>query len=59
MAKQIRLDFGYHNGQHSKMSVKLAQTFYTAAVKGVQQKTENAVELESAAQGFVNGKMDA
>ena len=41
------------------MSVKLAQTFYTAAGKGVQQKTENAVELESAAQGCVNGKMDA
>ena len=41
------------------MSVKLAQTFYTAAGKGVQQKTENAVELESAAQDCVNGKMDA
>ena len=58
MAKQIRLYFGYHSGQHSKMAVKLAPSFYTAAVKCLEQETANASELESAARGSVRVKVD-
>ena len=55
MAKQIRLYFGYHTGQHSKMPVKLAIFFYTAAAKCLEHET---VELESAAQVCVHVKVD-
>ena len=59
MTKEIRLHFVYHTGQHSKMSVKLAPSFYTAAVKGLEQETVNAVELEHAAQDCVHVTMHA
>ena len=58
MAKQIRLYFGYHSGQHSKMAVKLAPSFYTTAVKCLEQESVNAVELESAERGCVRVKSD-
>ena len=50
----MRLQFGYHTGQHSKVPVKLAPSFYTAVAKCLEQETVNAVELESAAHGCVH-----
>ena len=40
------------------MPVRLAPSFCTAAAKGLAQGTVNAVQLESAARGCVNVKVD-
>ena len=38
VAKQIRLYFAYHTGQHSKMPVNRVPSFNTAAAKGLEQE---------------------
>ena len=50
--------FGYHTGQHSKMPVMLAPSICTAAAKSLARVTVNVEQLESAAQGCVNVKVD-
>ena len=50
--------FGYHTGQHSNMPIMLAPSFCTATANGLEQRTVNAVQLQSAAHGCVNVEVD-